>query len=185
MQRGESFNKLKSAFSAKECLAPKPFRGECSGAIIQAHTVPKSGSLREIARGGKVYSFTPPRLDRLESRKGLIYPELTSINRASTFTGFCSSHDNSIFRNLEDQEFTGSQEQGFLLGYRAVVYELFTKKAAKSLFPAQDLGDQGKYLKLQYSAQSDIEPIGFGLDLGLRDISYHKSDYDQVITTKF
>ena len=180
-QRAENITKLKRAFSAKECLAPKPFKEECSGPIIQAHTVPKSGSLRKIARGGKVYSFTPPRLDRLESQKGLIYPQLTSINRASTFTGFCSSHDNNIFRNLEDQEFTGSHEQCFLLGYRAVCYELFTKRAAASLFPVQVPGDQGKYLRLQYSAQSDIEPFGFGLDLGHRDISYHKSDYDQVL----
>ena len=34
-----------------------PVRSECEGQIVKAHTVPKSGSLRRIAKEGHVYQF--------------------------------------------------------------------------------------------------------------------------------
>jgi hypothetical protein len=87
-------------FSTKHCLAPDPMKVNCSGSIIRAHTVPKSGSLRQIARDGHVYSFIPS-LENLIKYQGRLHPELVGINKASTFTGFCSEHDNTIFSKVE------------------------------------------------------------------------------------
>ena len=45
--------------------------------------------------------------------------------RPSTFTGFCSRHDTSLFKPLDTRPFdVGDQEQLFLLAYRAITCEL-------------------------------------------------------------
>lgn len=82
----------RKAFSTKDCLAPAPMKSNCSGTIVKAHTVPKSGSLQQIARNGHLYSFIPS-LEKMIKYNGRLQPELIGINRASTFTGFCSIHD--------------------------------------------------------------------------------------------
>jgi len=60
--------------------------------------------------------------------QGRLHPELVGINNASTFTGFCSEHDNTIFSKVEKETFLGSQEQCFPVAYRALARELCTKK---------------------------------------------------------
>ncbi len=117
-------NKL---FGTKDCLAPDAMKVDCSGAIVKAHTVPRSGSLQQIARNGHVYSFIPT-LGNIIKGKGRLQPRLVHINVASTFTGFCSTHDDGIFSKIEKQAFVGSQEQCFLLAYRGLARELYTKK---------------------------------------------------------
>ena len=114
----DASEKIRNAFGTKICLAPEAWRNECSRQISRAHTVPKSGSLRQIVRDGHVYAFVPSQ-ENLMKNDGVVMPELIGLNRASTFTGFCSHHDDAIFSPVEKQMFSSSQEQCFLLGYRS------------------------------------------------------------------
>ena len=114
----DSSREYRKAFKVQTCLAPETWRDDCSRQISRAHTVPKSGSLRRIARDGHVYAFVPS-FENLMKNDGVVVPELIGLNRASTFTGFCSRHDDAIFRPVEKRIFSCRQEQCFLLGYRA------------------------------------------------------------------
>lgn len=61
-----------------------------------------------------------------------------SINDASTFYGFCSTHDNALFHCVDDFDFEPTDEQVFMLTYRTVVRELYTKSASAKSNPHID-----------------------------------------------
>ena len=166
--------------STRNCLAPDSIKVNCSGNIVKAHTVPRSGSLRQIACNGHVYSFIPS-LENLMKYQGRLQPELVGINKASTFTGFCSEHDNKIFSKVERQSFLGSLEQCFLLAYRALAREIFTKKALVSSSNIRRQADRGKSIEQQYALQAKNLLMDTGASAGLRDIEYYKTMYDNVL----
>jgi hypothetical protein len=59
----------------------------------------------------------------------LAKPERVGINKATTFAGFCSKHDNDLFSPLESSAFDFESRQIALLAYRAVCRELYAKDA--------------------------------------------------------
>ena len=176
----EAAKKYRELLSTKTCLAPEPMKVNCSGSIIRAHTVPRSGSLRNIARNGHVYSLIPSLENRIKYQ-GRLHPELVGINKASTFTGFCSEHDDSIFSKLEKELFLGSQEQCFLVGYRALAREIYTKRALVSGSDIRRQADRGKPLEQQYAIQERNSVIDTGASAGLHDITHYKSIFDEVL----
>jgi hypothetical protein len=176
----EAESELRKAFSINTCSAPLTWRSECSKQISKAHTVPKSGSLERIARAGHVYSFVP-NLRSLSKNQGILVPQLIGINRASTFTGFCSRHDDAIFAPLEKTNFAGTAEQCFLLAYRAQTREAFTKEAAMSLKSLRHNADRGSPVIDQAAIQAFNFFHETGLAAGLRDTAHYKSVYDDVL----
>ena len=174
--------RFRGAFSKKMCLAPPSWTNECDCQIVQAHTVSKSGSLRRIARKGHVYSLklelgTKNRSDRLSR----FTPKLKGINHASTFSGFCARHDDLIFSPLEKQEFKGTSEQCFLLGYRALARELYTKRAAvENIGLIREL-DKGLSLEEQIRFQSEHQAMNLGFLTGYRDLMASKADFDSIL----
>lgn len=170
----------RKAFGTQICLAPEAWRDQCSKQIARAHTVPKSGSLRQIARNGHVYAFVPS-LANLMKNDGVVVPELVGLNRASTFTGFCSRHDDAIFRPVEKKMFSCSQEQCFLLGYRALAREIYTKTAAASLTDIRRDADKGRSIDDQLQIQNLNLLYEVGLGAGIRDNDHYKSIYDTVL----
>ena len=61
---------MRKSFSTKDCLVPNSCKTECSGGIIQAHTVAKTW-LKKIAKDSHVYGFKTS-LQTLINNKGLI-----------------------------------------------------------------------------------------------------------------
>ncbi len=178
----EADKEFRRAFSAEECLAPEPMKSGCSNVIVKAHTVPRSGSLQQIARKGHVYSYIPtPSLLNLTKYGGKLQPRLVGINLASTFNGFCSIHDNRIFSKIENQAFVSSQEQCFLLAYRALTRELYAKKSAASLSNVRHQLDRGKSLEQQTVIQTLNHGVDIGTSAGLGDSEYHKEIHDKVL----
>ena len=176
----DAYKKFRQAFTAETCLAPDSWRNKCDSQISQAHTVPKSGSLKRIARKGHVYSFVQS-LENLKENRGVVIPKPLGINRASTFTGFCARHDSAIFAPLETQTFCGTPEQCFLLGYRALAREIYNKRAAaKSLDIMRDM-DKGKTPAEQDWIQAMVQANKIGLTLALKDSDHHKSLYDGIL----
>ena len=179
----DASKKLKEAFGAKDCLVPAPLKGDCSPVVVRAHSVPRGGSLSQIARDGHVYSFIPS-LDNLIRHDGVVPAELVGVKKASTFTGFCSVHDNAIFAPLEQERFNGSQEHCFLLGYRALARELFTKTALASLSPLRGELDRGRSPDQQLAIQKRKVWFDIGASAGLRDNQFHKDNYDHVLLSR-
>lgn len=179
----EAESQYKRAFSSKTCSAPVAWRGECSRQVARAHTVPKAGSLDQIARSGHVYSFVFS-LTKIAQGQGILRPGLVGINRASTFTGFCSKHDDAIFAPLEKQDFSATPEQCFLLGYRALAREVFTKNSAASLSKFRRDMDRGRNQNDQFAIQTLNYFHEVGLQAGVRDGAYHKEAYDQVLVSQ-
>ena len=179
----DAAREFRKAFAAKTCLAPEGWRSDCSKTVARAHTVPRVGSLSHIAREGHVYSLVP-NLENLKKHHGVCSPELRGINRASTFTGFCSKHDDAIFAEIEKQPFTATPEQCFLLGYRALAREIFNKKAAASLTDFLRTMDRGKPLETQLDIQTRNSFNETGIAAALHDNAHYKSIYDEILQTQ-
>ena len=182
----EALDLYKQVFANGTCLAPDSWLSECRGQIVRAHTVPKSGSLKLIARQGHVYSFNPT-IDPFDENRQLksqekLKPELLGINKASTFTGFCSHHDDAIFAPLEKQAFRGTPEQCFLLWYRALTRELYAKRGQKdSAALARNHRDKGKPLEQQIKIQECYQVYQPAIEAGLRKLNHYKSISDGML----
>ena len=122
-------------FDMRCCLHPDAPTG-CSNTIIKAHTIQKSGGLARIADEGRVL-----RIEFFDNLTGGGLPEyrpkLVGMGQASTFTGFCGTHDRDTFAPLERQPFAGTDEQVFLLGYRALCHELLGKRIERTGLPLE------------------------------------------------
>ncbi len=147
-----------------------------------AHTVSRSGSLNQIAEDGHVIAFMPT-LEQLIKHNGILQPERVGVRRASTFTGFCSTHDDSLFSALEKTHFIGSQEQCFLLAYRAYAREIYTKRAAAEQRDLHKNLDRGRSIDRQMEIQAFALLHGAGIDAALRDIEIHKARFDKCLTS--
>ena len=127
-------------------MAPEGWLKNCKGVISKAHTVPKSGSLKRIARKGHVYNLTTEPSYKHTGNQLNHIPRLLGINKASTFNGFCTQHDQSIFEPVEKDVFRGTSQQCFLLGYRALAMEMYKKHALfRSLDYVLQADEVGKF----------------------------------------
>ena len=172
LQPWEASKRFRQAFSSKTCLAPDAWKKKCRGKISFAHTVPKA-SLKQIVRNGHVYSFIPSLEKRRENQSQFV-PELLGINKASTFAGFCVRHDNAIFSPLEKRAFSGTSEQCFLLGYRALSMELYKKRAAiKGTIPAEQSIDP-----------TFTQIYNKGLNAAAEETSQYKLRYDNILENR-
>ncbi|HXM20593.1 MAG TPA: SEC-C domain-containing protein [Terriglobales bacterium] len=161
------------------CLHPSASPEICDK-IVSAHTIQRSRVLGQITDSGNhVQTFHCARTDY--SVDG---PRVLRVGwkEASTFTGFCSRHDSLTFRALEAMEFEGSLEQCFLVGYRALCYEIHQKsRMLKSQPIFLNLVDRG----LPIEAQREIQEIGSvqeaGLLKGREDLLLLKSVMDEQL----
>jgi len=179
----EAENRLREAYSAKYCSCPESMKHECSGRIVKAHTVSKSSSLKQIARNGHVYAFKPS-LKSISTKEGLIVPELLGINKASTFTGFCSFHDKILFSEIEDKKFNATSEQVFLVGYRSLSKEYFNKMAQNDFQEVFKEVDKGRSEEEQFRIQEFAFLHSIGVAAGVRDVKIHKDYFDTILVGK-
>jgi|GEM_PF-2602729 len=98
---------------------------------IRSHSV-SVAALRSIANDGHVYTFTSPTHDELARiyNAGKYRPKSLSINEASTYYGFCSNHDDSIFSEIEKTDITPTGKQIFLFHFRAYSRVFYLNKTA-------------------------------------------------------
>ncbi|WP_081496580.1 YecA family protein [Marinobacter nauticus] len=179
----EQIHKTLNSFNSKKCCsAPSSLHGECTTKIIKAHSVSKSSSLKEIAVNGHVLTTFRAKYDFSKSSK--ITPKSVGINQASTFTGFCSRHDNELFSAIEDEPFDSSEYHCFLVAYRAVARELFTKEAASNVFGLLKDLDKGKSLAHQVKIQEISKHFSGNNDLTMGDLSYIKAKLDNMLLSK-
>lgn len=114
------FNKLLESSNPKECFKKDQ---NCAKEIIQAHSIQENRILSNISDDGHVYQFSYSQTFRDFDMAKI------GIKAASTFSGFCKTHDNKLFKSIDRQDYeVGNTEQEFLYAYRALAKEYYTKK---------------------------------------------------------
>lgn len=163
------------------CSHPQASHQECHGPIVRAHTLPRSGSLSAICVNRHVYGF---KTGEMPDENGIFPLKLIGVNEASTFTGFCQRHDTELFRPLETEPFTATKEQLFLLAYRALSKEVYTKRFALRMQPLLRKGDVGKSPLEQVVLQQQLHLWAQQLRLSLRDLETTLRDYEQIYLSR-
>jgi hypothetical protein len=163
----------------KYCLHPLATK-DCNGPIVRAHSIQRSGGLTTIACDGHVYTVVPT-YGHLLKNDGQMKPRLTGVMDATTFTGFCSRHDSSTFKPIESGAFVSSQEQCFLLGYRALCRSLYAKKFQDKLLGLTMTLDRGQSEAEQVLYQRQMKGYSAGVGKGLEDLNIHKREYDESL----
>jgi len=126
----------------------------CGNPAIRAHSVQNGWTLELLSEGGHVVA---PEL-RIDVERGPQY-DLKEVgrNRATTFAGLCSQHDDALFSPIEKSPIDFSNpEHRFLLAYRATFYELHATMAAGS---ATQLAYQ-KRIEVGVDPSNTLTPTG-------------------------
>ncbi|PSU92655.1 hypothetical protein C0W42_00670 [Photobacterium kishitanii] len=171
--------KISNKIASRECcMVPDALTHECTSKIISAHTVSKSGSLGAIADNTNHVKGLRISLPTLIKNKGILRPEKIGINQASTFKGFCSYHDNSLFSCIEDRKFIGTEPQCFALAYRAVAKEMYAKQNSSTANDFLKFADKGKSKVDQLFFQNFIADNELGVSAAIKELSDFKALLD-------
>ena len=111
-------------------------------------------------------------------------PQRLGVTRASTFTGFCSKHDDAIFAPLEKLPFTGTSEQCFLLAYRALARELHLERATLAYLEPRLRETQHVHGGTAPLGSFTLDGILKGTRQSVADMMSHKDEYDQILIAK-
>jgi hypothetical protein len=182
VKKSEVIKELNKFNSQKCCSVPDAMKVQCSNKIIKAHSVSKSSSLKEIAKDGHVYTTFNTKHNYSYPFK--VRPQKVGINNASTFTGFCSTHDKELFSPIEDKPFEANAFHCFLVAYRALCREVFVKESVLSTFNFAHTLDKGKGIQEQAFIQSFTKHYSENNDLTLGDLRYIKKFFDQMLIDK-
>jgi hypothetical protein len=171
-------DQVRRAGAISVCLHPNAATGVCSQ-VVSAHTIQRSRVLKAlIGEDRHVLTFHPAYaqspLDQGPNRVGW--------REASTISGFCGKHDSETFAPLERTEFTGSWQQCFLLGYRALCHEIYEKRrVASSYEERRNLVDRGHSPNDQVAAQDMLKWHNWGVQKGLADLERTKTVFNRVL----
>lgn len=180
----EALEHFRRAHRPRACLHPSASPVTCCGPPISSHSIQRRGSLASIATNGHVLGFRAD-FGQLNETGGRIEPLKIGLKNASTFPGFCATHDRATFDAIERTAIAPTTEQGFLLAYRAVCKELFQKRAQLDVMTeAQATGDHGLSPLDQLRFQSWVSSHLSGVRLGLRDLGREKSLHDAILLNR-
>ena len=176
---GEQLSRLYREFQKGYCSHPHASSENCGRRIVRAHTVQRRGGLVAIAEKGHVISAKTGAQDLFRNH-GAFVPRKVGVRSASTFMGFCDTHDNSMFQPVETHAVPLTPKSCFLLGFRAISYELFLKKAAlRSVNTMREL-DHGKPFGDQCRFQQYMHIYEEGTKRGVADCERWKEQYDTI-----
>ena len=157
-----------------KCLEPSM---KCENKAIKAHSVQNSRILENLTENGHVVTFKR----KIDKDLGpQIDFGLIGRNTATTFTGLCVHHDQSIFSAIDNQELNiNNKKHLFLISYRSVHRELHATMSAASKI-------QSAYLqRVDLGLDSADHPSEAGMTaIGKMMISWetwkYKTDYDEA-----
>lgn len=173
---------IRKAFARRYCMHPEQSPNTCSQQIVAAHSVSRSRNLNAIAENGHVMQF---RISH-QSDNPWATAEPIGVNNASTFTGFCQTHDALTFAAIDQPIASMTDEHIFLTSYRAICRELFHKTAVseKNIAKMVSQFDKGKTRPEQESLQNFNGLRKIGLAAGSRDLRQAKALYDEALLQK-
>ena len=162
--------------SPKVCLHPDQAR--CSGAIVQAHTIQRTGAISAIADSTGHVLGLDLSLDAVTRNGGRVGVKRIGVRQASTFTGFCSHHDSETFAPIERNPFVACPEHCFLLAYRGHCRELYQRTHSLDSWPLLQDADTGVSPALQALYQSMLGSVNHSAGTGLDDMLTTKAAFD-------
>jgi hypothetical protein len=175
--------KMRSDGNRGKCLHPAGGGGACSSKSIASHTVQKGGGLFAIAEDGHVLT-TYVDFSDIHRAQGNPEPRRIGVRDASTFPGFCNTHDTALFKIIEQPSLAINAEAAFLFLFRAVCLELVRKRAAIASLPSMKRMDRGMPPAQQFNAQSRLRAYEQGLMLSDEAVITRKSELDDMLLAK-
>lgn len=152
----------------------------CENNSIRAHSIQNARYLELLSRDGHVIHLTR----RMEEGGPVIEFDSVGRNRASTFAGLCSQHDQRLFRTIDTREVDlDNPEHLFLLAYRAALRELHASCEAAAKI-------QASYLeRVRAGIDPEGEPSPAGLYATQRlivayETHLYKTTFDEALQRK-
>lgn len=153
----------------------------CHNSVVQAHSVQNSQILDLPVRDGHVKALTK-RIDK-NTGPAIDFNDV-GRNQATTFGGFCASHDSEIFKAIDTKSFQADDpEHLFLTSYRAVARELHALMEAAVRIQAS----YEDRIKLGFDTGNEPEPAGMlALEYMVKSHSTHhyKCSFDKALIAK-
>ncbi|UOO43862.1 hypothetical protein I0292_26140 (plasmid) [Priestia megaterium] len=116
------FHLTKEKLAWKKCFKDD----SCEEPTIGSHSVQENRFLNRIAEDGHVLYLQ----QKIEKDKASYKFHKQGIGSATTFPGFCGTHDTNVFIPIERKDYEiGDKEQEFLFAYRAFAFEYQAKKS--------------------------------------------------------
>jgi hypothetical protein len=171
---------LRNRLQNHGCMAPPTMHNACSHTIVESHTVSVGRSLRPIAENGHVLGHKTS-VVRLVNDSGKINLAKIGVRQASTFRGFCSAHDKSLFSCFEDKPFTGEPQQCLLMAFRSISRELYFKKSSNATANIMKTLDFGGDLHKQLEVQFLTTAFRESTELGIKDLDYYFRELSSMV----
>lgn len=169
----------KSFSKKKSCSCPENEKQDCDGPIVKAHSVSRSSALLRIAEQGHVVSTNPNFRKRV--LKNEYVEEAIGVNQASTFSGFCSYHDSSIFKEVDVLKIQWNVRSAFLLSYRTLCREIYVKKCLNDHLPHMKELDQGYSIEKQRAIQMGVFLSQINTEEAIEAGDRLKKKYDDIL----
>ena len=166
-----SISNIKNAARIKICLHPN--HNECSDRIVKAHAIQKKRILESLAENGMVVTMDGTENHVFQSA------DVKGQKIATTFTGFCSYHDKTLFQDIEDRDFIGTEKQIFLLSYRTMAWHYHKKceQLNANCIQFEKMFDRG----FDLSQSAFYKDYLSGLKMGLDDNVREKEKFDTYL----
>lgn len=166
----------------RSCYVSEELQSGCSNKIINAHTISRSIGLKNIADSTNHVIGVKPSLSSLVKNDGSLVLEKIGINVASTFLGFCSQHDKSLFSCIEDFPFESNNQQCFMLMYRSLCKEIHAKLGAVEQNDFLRTLDMGHGIEKQEFLNQLVNTLDTGVRVALNDLEKIKTTLDKGIS---
>lgn len=174
---------LRKKLNVSVCMAGDGAFGiACSKRIIASHTMSRKAALERVARDGHVYAISPS-FSQFEKSGGLIAPVLKGVHKTSTFNGFCSSHDDLIFKQIDALHPAVDAAFCNRLAYRAVCKELHLKKYMQRDQGQMQLLQMGRTLEFQRFIYDIAEGLNAGMRAAARELDVCRASLDEAISS--
>lgn len=164
----KNYRNTKKDSRIKQCLYPD--KTMCSERIIGAHSIQNNKILKRISTNGEVYMPCPKNDNPFE------FMPKWGRKEATVFTGFCSYHDNEIFKPIENENFNKSEFHIFLYIYRCFAIEYHKK---------MEVMNMGKILMDKLPSRSNIIKTSLlGFELAKNDLEAEKDEFDNALLSE-
>jgi hypothetical protein len=179
--RQDALTAVKHAEKRKTCFHPAAAENTC-GEIIKAHSIQRAGGgLAAIAQNNHVYGYETG-FNVVDTTGQQVRPKLVGVHQASTFTGFCDTHDAALFEPIEKNVLVPTAEQLALLGFRAICRDLMAKRFALDFNPyLRETGDRGLSAFEQRLWQWHMQNQAVGNQLAIADQENTKRRLESAI----
>jgi hypothetical protein len=180
---GEIENAYRMLFRKRMCLHPK--KSECSGPVIDAHSIQNSRSIGSISANGHVYAFNFG-FDELDNyiQYQTLLPKKIGVNVVSTFKGFCSYHDRTLFLEIDTKKIDPTPEQSLLLAIRSMAKEIYVKTINSNNETTIHTMQKGQDTEIQARVEEMLKLNAKGNEIAVRDLYYHYNRLFEIAYSK-